>query len=119
MTDPSIPQWLVDYEAACWAVWPPEDLVAIARKRRARNYVIKLDCATMEIKGLGPISEGAWSWYCGLTETIEFIDAWIQFGGDSEFLDWLLGHIWCLFDMPRNMPPLPKESFERGETQNG
>ena len=112
MTQEQRAQWLIDYEQACWAVWSPGELTRIGRKRRKRGYVLELDCDTMTIEACG-FTEGAWRWQSKGAETIEFLDAWIEYGGDNtRFEDWMLGHLWCLIDMPREMPPFPKEFFE-------
>ena len=106
------PQWLTQYKRACWQVWSPEELVGIGKKRRAMGYDISLDCDTMIISGHGtePGFE-RWSWHSDQEETIDFIDNWMEYGVETQFLDWFAGHLWCFLDMPREMPPLPEEFF--------
>ena len=105
------PQWVTDYEWACWQVWSPEDFLKIAARRHELGYTLKLDCDTMTITGKGP-TDAMWHWISERTGTIDFLDLWIEWGDDTPFLDWLMGHLWCIFDMPREMPPFPEEFFE-------
>ena len=113
MTRDGEAQWVTDYGRACWQVWSPGDLTRIGRKRRKRGYTLDLDCDTMTIDASGPITEGAWRWRSEGDEAVEFLDSWIEYGGDhTRFQDWMLGHLWCIFDMPREMPPFPKEFYE-------
>ena len=121
MTQGQKPQWLIDYEQACWAVWSPKEFIFIAFCRQLHGYSLELDCDTMTIIGRGPAVAGGdpWHWVSERIPTIFFLDLWIEWGGDTPFLDWLMGHLWCLIDMPREMPPFPEEFFERGEAQNG
>lgn len=117
--------YLVRYEIECWAVWSPGELSRIGRQRRKRGFVLELNCDDMRIRAWGPRSEGGWRWGAYTEATIDFIDDWLEYGGMTRFEDWMLGHLWCIIDMPRDMPPLPKEFWEpaksaaRDEGQDG
>ena len=111
-------EWALRYERACWAVWSPGELSRISRKRRKRGYVLELDCKDMRIMAWGPMSDGGWRWEAYANVAISLLDDWIEYGGITRFEDWLLGHLWCIIDMPRDMPPLPKEFWE-GSTMRG
>lgn len=112
------PQWLTDFERSCWQVWSPQEFLEIAARRHDLGYSLKLDCDTMVIIGRGPTDQ-IWLWKSDMAGTVEFLDCWIEWGGETPFLEWLMGHLFCIFDMPRGMPPFPEEFFELGEAQKG
>ena len=111
MSERQKPQWLSDYEWKCWQVWSPEEFQAIGKRRFDMGYTLKLDCDRMSIKGRGS-TDREWLWISEGEEAIDFLDMWIEWGGDVPFTDWLMGHLFCIYDMPREMPPFPEEFYE-------